>query len=105
MTWNRSRTTTISSIEMGKSMMGHQITFFASGNKVRMKWIDKKHGFTAAVRNRMKGGSGSGGGNGEAATAPEPDVADQLRKLAQLRDDGILTDDEFQARKTQLLGL
>jgi hypothetical protein len=95
----------ISSIEMGKNMMGHTVTFFASGNKVAMKWIDKKQdvsGFISTVRTRMKGGAG----NGAAAPATgEPDLSDQLRKLAQLRDDGILTDEEFQAKKAQLLGL
>jgi hypothetical protein len=32
-------------------------------------------------------------------------VVDQLRKLAELRDAGILTDEEFAAKKRQLLGL
>jgi hypothetical protein len=40
------------------------------------------------------------GGGGPAA----PDLADQLTKLAALRDQGILNDDEFQAQKTKLLG-
>ncbi len=31
------------------------------------------------------------------------DVADQLRKLADLRDQGILTEDEFAAQKAKLL--
>lgn len=33
------------------------------------------------------------------------ELIDQLKKLGELRDAGILTDDEFQAKKTQLLGL
>lgn len=33
-----------------------------------------------------------------------PDVADQIRRLGQLRDEGLLTDDEFRAKKAQLLG-
>jgi hypothetical protein len=33
------------------------------------------------------------------------DVADQLRKLADLRDQGILSEDEFQLQKQKLLGL
>jgi hypothetical protein len=33
-----------------------------------------------------------------------PDLADQLRKLADLRDAGVLTDDEFTAQKAKLLG-
>lgn len=39
-----------------------------------------------------------------AAPGPPVDVADQLRKLAELRDQGILTDDEFAAQKAKLLG-
>jgi hypothetical protein len=41
------------------------------------------------------------------APAPpaEPDLATELKKLADLRDAGILTDEEFQAKKTQMLGL
>jgi hypothetical protein len=38
-----------------------------------------------------------------AGAAPAVDVADQLRKLAELRDQGVLTDDEFAAQKAKLL--
>lgn len=37
-------------------------------------------------------------------SAPPTDVADQLRKLASLRDEGILSDEEFAAQKARLLG-
>ncbi|MBK9178725.1 MAG: SHOCT domain-containing protein [Acidimicrobiales bacterium] len=40
-----------------------------------------------------------------APAALSDDVYDQLRKLGELREAGILTDDEFQAKKTQILGL
>jgi hypothetical protein len=36
---------------------------------------------------------------------PQLDLADQLRKLADLRDAGILTEEEFTAQKTKLLGV
>jgi hypothetical protein len=40
-----------------------------------------------------------------AAEAPSSElVADELRKLADLRDAGVLTDDEFAAQKAKLLG-
>jgi Short C-terminal domain len=32
-----------------------------------------------------------------------PDVGGQLRKLADLRDQGVLTQDEFEAQKAKLL--
>jgi hypothetical protein len=38
-----------------------------------------------------------------AQAAPLPDVADQLAKLAALRDQGVLTDEEFAAQKAKLL--
>lgn len=37
--------------------------------------------------------------------SPSPSVADELAKLAKLKADGILTEEEFQAQKTKLLGL
>jgi hypothetical protein len=36
--------------------------------------------------------------------APESDVVEQLTKLAQLRDQGILTEQEFAAQKAKVLG-
>jgi Short C-terminal domain len=39
-----------------------------------------------------------------AAAAPEEDPIAQLRELAKLRDDGILTEEEFAAEKRKLLG-
>ena len=35
---------------------------------------------------------------------PEEDPVAKLRELAQLRDDGILTDEEFAAQKAKILG-
>jgi hypothetical protein len=39
-----------------------------------------------------------------APPAPAPDPTAQLRELAKLRDDGILTDEEFAAEKRKILG-
>ena len=41
---------------------------------------------------------------GPAAAVPDPDVLEQLRKLGGLRNAGVLTDDEFEAKKAELLG-
>jgi hypothetical protein len=37
------------------------------------------------------------------ATAPAPDPLEQLQKLADLKSQGILTEEEFQAQKTKIL--
>ncbi len=40
-----------------------------------------------------------------APAAGQPDPAEQIRKLAALRDDGILTEAEFTAKKAKILGI
>ena len=39
-----------------------------------------------------------------AAPAPAVNVAEQLQQLAQLKDQGVLTEEEFAAQKAKLLG-
>jgi len=39
------------------------------------------------------------------APAAQPDMVTQLKQLADLRDQGILTDEEFTAKKEQILGI
>lgn len=95
----------ISSLEQGKNMLGGTLRFFASGNTVSMKWIDvSKHNlgnFMTLVQSHMN--------RAKSNTAPphdagsEPDVMDQLKKLGELRDAGIVSDDEFEAKKRELL--
>jgi Bacterial PH domain/Short C-terminal domain len=94
----------ISSFEQGKNMMGHNVTFFASGNKVHMKWIktDKELArFTELVKAAMS--------TADAPAAPsrsapaQPDVMEQLRKLGDLRTAGVLTEEEFAVKKADLL--
>ena len=39
------------------------------------------------------------------AAAPQDDLATQLESLAKLRDQGILTEEDFSAKKAQILGI
>jgi len=39
------------------------------------------------------------------AAAPEPEYVRELERLSQLRDQGILSDEEFEAKKKQILGI
>ena len=39
------------------------------------------------------------------AAATEPEYVGELERLAQLRDQGILSDEEFEAKKKQILGI
>jgi hypothetical protein len=40
-----------------------------------------------------------------APAASDPEYVGELERLAQLRDQGILSDEEFQAKKKQILGI
>ncbi|MGY4689373.1 PH domain-containing protein [Salibacterium sp. K-3] len=89
----------ISSFESGKGMLGHYMNFFASGNKVSMKWISDGDidGFIKHIRDTI--------GKKEAAATTEnaSSSADELKKIADLRDSGVLTDEEFQEQKQKIL--
>lgn len=39
------------------------------------------------------------------AAPAEPDYTEELRKLASLRDQGIINDEEFEAKKKSILGI
>jgi hypothetical protein len=41
----------------------------------------------------------------QAQAAPEPDYMAELAQLSQLKAQGILTDEEFEAKKKQILGI
>ena len=56
-----------------------------------------------ALRGGMSGGGGGGAGAEGTATAAAKSVADQLRDLASLQKEGILTPEEFAAKKAELL--
>lgn len=89
----------ISSIEKGKSMMGKSVTLHTSGNKIHMKWINKGEfdKFVSTVEEKM------GKGGGASPAAPADDIPAQIQKLASLREQGVLTDAEFDAKKAELL--
>ena len=44
-------------------------------------------------------------GTAAPATAAEPEYVAELERIAQLRDQGILSEEEFEAKKKQVLGI
>lgn len=92
----------ISSIEMSKKFTGHSISFFASGNKVSMKMINigDINKFVEYVRGKLNDASSQTGN-----TKPVTSVADDIKKFAELKEAGIITEEEFEAKKKQLLGI
>ena len=99
----------ISSIEMGKNLLGHYITFFASGNHVTMKWIAEGdvRAFADEVKARMANAKSAPDSApvSNPASPPEQttDLINQLERLGQLHAAGTLTDEEFSAKKADIL--
>lgn len=88
----------ISSLEQGKTMMGHTITFFATGNRVNVKWIKEKDEFMAFM-DIVKGQMGK---KSDGAPAAESNL-DKLKKLGELKDAGVISEEEFAAEKAKLM--
>jgi hypothetical protein len=56
-----------------------------------------------APRDRPQLGTLLGRPGRGAPQAPRSEVSEQLQKLAELRDEGVLSDEEFEAKKAELL--
>lgn len=89
----------ISSIETGKTWMGHFVAFSVSGSPVSMKWISRGdfEGFVRALRQRVPHAAEP------SSEAPSASAIDQLKKLEDLLAAGVLTQAEFDAKKHQVL--
>ncbi|WP_454043816.1 PH domain-containing protein [Cellulosimicrobium sp. Marseille-Q8652] len=97
----------ISSIQWKSGVMLGSVTVYVSNNKAEIKNVDKTFGklLVDTVRDRIQGGAATVPPS--APTTPSTggdDVMDQLRKVKELHEAGILTDAEFEAKKTELLG-
>lgn len=90
----------ISSVSWNSGLAMGTIVVFASGNKAEIKNVQKDDGksIVDALRARLA--------DSPVAAPPavaQPDVMEQLKKLGDLRDAGILSDEEFTAKKADLL--
>lgn len=87
----------ISSIQWDAKVMVGSIVVFAMGNKAEITNVSKDDGkpIVDAVRGRLSAPV--------AASTVGSDVMAQLRQLGELRDAGVVTTDEFEAKKSELL--
>jgi uncharacterized membrane protein YdbT with pleckstrin-like domain len=75
-----------------------------SGNDVEGIWfkgMEKPHILCKLIESRVAETEQAA----KSASAPAIDPADEIAKLDKLRDEGTITDEEFDAKKKQLLGL
>jgi Bacterial PH domain/Short C-terminal domain len=95
----------ISSVQWSSGIVQGTLTVFASGNKAEIKNMNKDDGKQIAdtIRERLSTATTHGPVRDETSAAPHPDVYGQLAKLGELRDAGILTKEEFDTKKAELL--
>jgi hypothetical protein len=106
---NRAEVIPIASVDSVQTRKTGALTLVhvhAGGDRVRFRFThDDAQRFKEAVTKLILDRSAAA-----QASRPEPvaasivSVADEIRKLAELRDDGILTEEEFRAQKAKLLG-
>jgi hypothetical protein len=94
---------TITSISAGSGPLLGSITVFSGGAKAEIKQLNKADAKALAdeVRNRL-----ATRGVPQHAAEPQaaaPDALAQLKQLGELRDAGVLTNEEFEAKKAELL--
>jgi hypothetical protein len=99
----------ITSIQYKTGWTLGEITVFASGNKAEIKNVAKDQCklFADSVRARITAASPHASAPGAPIT-PAPsvsggDVVDQLERLAKLKEQGILSEEEFAAQKQRVL--
>lgn len=92
----------IQALSVSKKMTGERIEVSHSGTRAEI--TNMQHGqadaITRAFHQLRRDASAS---TPQSVPVSAPDPMDQLRKLAELRDAGILTADEFESKKAELL--
>jgi len=94
----------VSSIEYHTGMMMGSITIYTSGNKAEIKSVPKNQVRPFAEFLRARISRGVEPQSQPVAAAQSDDRVTQLEKLAALKEQGILTNDEFDAEKKRILG-
>lgn len=89
----------IGSIEQSKGFLGQAIVINSSGNNAKLKWIKQFNGDVPAFVEYVN----SNIGQTQNDQIAQDDIPSQIKKLSDLKDQGILTDDEFSAKKAELL--
>lgn len=95
----------ITSVTVNKKLTGEALAITVAGSTSTITHL--MHGQGEALGRafrQAKAASGSATSQAQSVVAASSD-ADELEKLASLRDRGILTEEEFQAKKAQILGL
>lgn len=91
----------VSSVQWGSGLLLGAVTIFASGNKTEIKNVNKDDGkeIVDLVRARLSAPKPPA----TATSAGQPDIIGQIKQLGELKDAGVLSEEEFEAKKGELL--
>lgn len=96
----------ISTVQHQTALIAGTITIFASGNKAVIDNIVPKQNavsFADALRQRLSAASSPATAASPTASADSLDPFDRLKRLAELRDAGAISDEDYEAKKRELL--
>jgi Short C-terminal domain len=85
-------------------MQARQTYRTASRMQRRRSYVQSKTGMREDFSGRQEPAEAADAALAPAA-APEPEYVGEIERLSQLRDQGILSDEEFEAKKKQILGI
>jgi hypothetical protein len=93
----------LTALDYKKGVLFGNLTFAASGDRTHVSQVPKEsvERVAKAIRERMATSHQSG----SSSLGSPISSADEIRKLADLHASGILTNEEFTAKKRQILGL
>jgi Short C-terminal domain len=91
----------LASVDGVQALTWSYIQLAAAGSSAKFSTRGRENvdRLVAIIRDRIAAASPAAQG------APDVDVAQEIRAVASLRDDGLITEDEYQQKKAQLLGL
>jgi hypothetical protein len=99
----------VSSVQSSKGMLSGKLTIFASGNKAQIDNImpkEQAESIAEHIRNEISSGHQHHAATTSDQAVPKPahsDPYEKLKKLGELRDAGVLSEEEFREQKAVLL--
>ncbi|CAG9621131.1 PH domain-containing protein [Sutcliffiella rhizosphaerae] len=95
----------INSMEMGKSSLGNYIILYTANNKVQIKWINESNsGETEKLVSYVRQNTTNAAHPNSNSAFQHNSTADELKKFAELRDQNIISEEEYERMKDKLLG-
>jgi hypothetical protein len=91
----------VSSVQFSAGLLIGRITVFASGNKAEITNVNKHDG--KRIVDNMRARLSEPTSEAEPVAPPPADPVEQIRKLGELRDAGVITESEFEEKKRDLL--